>query len=172
MAKGQTETEQLDRKRGLIKHSRWRLLVVSDDGTSSHALPEVGNVVLGRGEDADIIIDDRSVSRRHAILHLGPSLRLEDLGSANGTLVRGQLYQGNTIAVGAGDAIELGKTLLVLQPDEFSDSIRPWNLLSHSQFLEKIKEPTPPFALLRVQVQGRTGVAQEVLSKLMTHEGD
>ena len=43
---------------------------------------------LGRGEACEVRIDNRSVSRRHAVLHLGPQLRIQDLGSANGTFVR------------------------------------------------------------------------------------
>ena len=38
--------------------------------------------------EADVSVDDPSVSRRHAALHLGDDLVLEDLHSANGTFIR------------------------------------------------------------------------------------
>ena len=53
---------------------------------------------IGRAENADIRIDHPSVSRRHALLHLGPPLRIEDLGSSNGTRVRDA-----RLGVGRGD---------------------------------------------------------------------
>src|SRR5437868_8923552 len=91
--KASLPTEQLPRRADAVKPGRWRLVVVSDAGSSSHALPSTGAVTLGRGDDADIKLDDTAASRRHAILHLGTPVRLEDLGSSNGTIVRGQRLQ-------------------------------------------------------------------------------
>lgn len=67
-----------------------------------HAYPLVGAVtVLGRGDEADIVVDDPGVSRRHAEIRVtsdGPNLvaTLRDLGSTNGTLVDGE-------RIGSGD---------------------------------------------------------------------
>src|SRR5689334_13191981 len=87
------------------------------------ALPAQDNVSIGRAEDNDIRIDDSSVSRRHAILHRGPVLRIEDLGSANGTRVRPESSEGGTAKLletrvqqsgpmefSIGDPINLGST--------------------------------------------------------------
>ncbi len=44
--------------------------------------------ILGRGQPADIPIDDASISRRHArVVRSGPGFAIEDLGSVNGTFV-------------------------------------------------------------------------------------
>jgi serine phosphatase RsbU (regulator of sigma subunit) len=68
-----------------------------------------GDIVVGRGHQADAVVDDASVSRRHAMLrwHDGECVVL-DLGSANGTLVNGQrvvrptrLKSGDVVAFGA-----------------------------------------------------------------------
>jgi two-component system response regulator AtoC len=56
--------------------------------TETFALPPEGSVCLGRDEDNDVRIDAPSVSRRHAVLHLGKTIRIEDLGGSNGTCVR------------------------------------------------------------------------------------
>jgi DNA-binding winged helix-turn-helix (wHTH) protein len=49
-----------------------------------------GTNVIGRAEDADVRIDEDTVSRRHArIVVKGKSAVLEDLGSRNGTFVQG-----------------------------------------------------------------------------------
>src|SRR5687767_5080289 len=103
MSKGDLQTEQLQRKPLALEAGRWRLQVISETGASSHALPKEGAVVLGRGDDADIKLDDSAASRRHAILHLGSVVRLEDLGSANGTTVRGRVLSAKeTVELGAG----------------------------------------------------------------------
>ena len=77
-----------------------------------HAYPLVGAItVLGRGEEADIVVDDPGVSRRHAEIRVttdGPHLvaTLRDLGSTNGTMVDGErarsehLVEGTTITLG------------------------------------------------------------------------
>ncbi len=48
-----------------------QLRVVTTSGPQMLALPARGAVTLGRSEEADLRIDDRSVSRHHATLHLG-----------------------------------------------------------------------------------------------------
>jgi two-component system response regulator AtoC len=61
---------------------------VAGEAVTVTPLPSHGAVTLGRGEECEVRIDSPSVSRRHAVLHIGPRLRIEDLGSANGTFVR------------------------------------------------------------------------------------
>jgi hypothetical protein len=63
--------------------------------------------VLGRALDADVVLDDPGVSRRHAEVHLiDGRARVIDLGSTNGTFVDGErvhaqdLTDGSTITVG------------------------------------------------------------------------
>ncbi len=48
-------------------------------------------VIVGRGEDADILIDNPSMSRRHARFRQeGDGWVVEDLGSSNGTYMNGE----------------------------------------------------------------------------------
>lgn len=55
----------------------------------SHALTRQ-HTILGRGAEADIKVDDNSVSRRHCEIVLSNPIRLNDLNSTNGTWVRGE----------------------------------------------------------------------------------
>jgi DNA-binding winged helix-turn-helix (wHTH) protein len=50
-----------------------------------------GENLLGRSHEAVVWVDDGSVSRRHAILHVdGERATIEDCGSRNGTWMRGE----------------------------------------------------------------------------------
>ena len=49
-----------------------------------------GSRVIGRARTADISVESRSVSRRHAVLTVGERVTLRDLGSRNHTLVNGE----------------------------------------------------------------------------------
>ena len=64
-------------------------------------------ITLGRDPKNSVFLNDMTVSRRHAVLHIaGGSARIEDLGSLNGTWVDGAivktspLVDGSTIQVG------------------------------------------------------------------------
>lgn len=71
------------------------------------------SIVIGRDDGADVLIDNPSVSRRHAEIRLGDNgWVVEDLGSSNGTFIRGTKIQGAQ-ALGLGDEIGLGKFSIV-----------------------------------------------------------
>src|SRR5690242_4276841 len=92
-------------------------LVVFGEGIfSAHPLPSSGRVVIGRSEQADVRIEDGSISRRHAVLHLGPPLAIEDLGSANGTrLGDRKLVSGDVHRIATGEVVDLGSVMVVVQ---------------------------------------------------------
>lgn len=63
--------------------------------------------VIGRGSEADIIVEDPGISRRHLEIRVTPDgVVATDLGSTNGTYVEGHqvpaatLLDGNTITIG------------------------------------------------------------------------
>ncbi|RMH73785.1 MAG: FHA domain-containing protein [Gemmatimonadetes bacterium] len=67
---------------------------------------------IGRAEDNDLIIDDRTVSKNHAkITREGRIFFIEDLGSANGTWINGKRIRKRT-QIHESDKIELGKHIL------------------------------------------------------------
>ncbi|MEM8925757.1 MAG: FHA domain-containing protein [Actinomycetota bacterium] len=70
-------------------------------------------LLIGRATDCDITIPDPLVSRHHARLELhGPSGRIVDLGSDNGTFVNGHRVAESPVV--EGDLIEMGKAQFVL----------------------------------------------------------
>jgi predicted component of type VI protein secretion system len=73
-------------------------------------------VVIGR-QDADLVLEDPEVSRRHAVLRRsGQSVVIEDLDSTNGTFVKGERIR-KPITVGPGDQVRVGRTTLEIEPD-------------------------------------------------------
>jgi two-component system, NtrC family, response regulator AtoC len=81
----------------------YQLVVFSGEDIRTFDLPVTGDVTIGRGEGSTVRIEDPSVSRRHAVIHVsdasraGDALEIEDLGGANGTFVRqaARAAQGN-----------------------------------------------------------------------------
>jgi hypothetical protein len=67
--------------------------------------------VIGRGEQADIRLDDTKASRKHAsILYSGSEFRVRDEGSGNGTLLNGSKVV--EYALRDGDELLVGDSLL------------------------------------------------------------
>jgi two-component system response regulator AtoC len=173
MTDSQLETVRLEARPDAPRSGRWRVSLVSEAGYSTHALPLVGVVTVGRGDEAEIRVEDSAASRRHArLVTTSDGVRLFDLGSANGTVVRGRKLAANEeVELQAGDSVEVGTTLLVLQPDTVSGPSRPWTLRTHAELVDVLEETRPPFAVLRLQVKAPPGVAHEVLSaELSPHD--
>ena len=81
-----------------------------------HAIPlSEGCNIIGREHDSTICIHLASVSRRHARIHVsGETATLEDLGSKNGTLLKGQRIHSPS-ALADGDEIGVGSARLVFE---------------------------------------------------------
>ena len=69
--------------------------------------------VIGRSSDADLVLSDPEVSRRHAALAAaGGVVYLSDLGSRNGTFLNGKQLGREGIELKIGDHIDVGNTRL------------------------------------------------------------
>ena len=63
---------------------------------------------VGRRPDCDLVLNDDFVSRKHAVLRLGPDgVRVEDLGSTGKTFVNGDAIAGPTL-LKDGDKVRFG----------------------------------------------------------------
>jgi two-component system response regulator AtoC len=90
-----------------------------DESMVACDLPAEGSITIGRGGQSTVELADRRVSRQHARLLVGPgpSFAIEDLGSANGTHVRGErLVAGKPVPIQIGEAIFIGATIALIQP--------------------------------------------------------
>ncbi len=99
--------------------ARFRLLILGDNAIAAiHVLPEIGAVTIGRDPDNVVQIEDDSISRRHAVLHIECTrLTIEDAGSSNGTTLREQrLVPHEPVALAVNELVTVGHVTLVIQP--------------------------------------------------------
>jgi pSer/pThr/pTyr-binding forkhead associated (FHA) protein len=98
-------------RRGAPTH----VLVVQGSNTGASASLTDAPILIGRGSDAAIQLEDDYVSTRHArIAFSGDQWFVEDLGSTNGTyLGPNRISQPTTLALGA--QVRIGKTILELR---------------------------------------------------------
>lgn len=140
-----------------------KLLVLREGAStvSTHALPSFGQVTIGRAKEADVLLMDASISRHHAVLHIestdtDPVIRVEDLGSSNGTCISGQrLEPMKTATVNLGEAIDLGSVMLTVQRAATGSRVR--RVFTHGDLETRLGEECErariskvPFALVRL----------------------
>lgn len=90
------------------------LVVVSGPDSGSQILLDTDVVTVGRSPNADIFLDDVTVSRKHAEFIRTPSgFTLRDTGSLNGTYVGRQLI--DSIELHNGADVQIGKFRMIFQ---------------------------------------------------------
>jgi DNA-binding NtrC family response regulator len=150
---------------------RWTLVVVGPGDLRTHTLTIGAQVVIGRDAEADLRIDHPSISRRHARLTIDATCTIEDIGSRNGTVVRGEtLATGDVRTLAPGEAFGIGPFSGVLVPERGA-AIAP----APSSLVVEDPAPRTPTALLvsvarsplTVLVRGESGAGKEVLAETL-----
>jgi len=155
------------------------LIVMGANIFSMHPLPEAVTVSIGRDEEDDVRIDEPNASRHHARLHVGAVLEIEDLGSTNGTRLRGNLLPaGQRAPVLPGEAISIGWATLMIQRRR--PTVRVRRLPTHAYFEGRLEEECDKastsgrvFAVLRLHVA--PGISAEMIGEMVApyvHPGD
>ncbi len=162
---------------GAVAEKGLRLLVFSGETLIPHDLVPGKQLVIGRSDECDIQVDVPALSRRHAMIRVGPPLTVEDLGSVNGTRLRGEkLVSGTRAQLRAGDAIEAGPLTIVVQRIRSGVDARPRRLWTHGYFEGRLEEECAraevsgvPFSVLRLKLQGTASpqMVQDTLAELL-----
>ena len=88
-----------------------RLVIISGPGKGATYFLKEGQNVLGRAEDADVMLENSQVSKRHCIVaYAGGKAELIDAGSSNGTYLNGVLVKKKRLKV--NDRISVGPFVL------------------------------------------------------------
>src|SRR6185312_6121886 len=148
------------------------LLIVTETRTWIAPLPSRGEVILGRGSEAGVRIDDPQLSRRHVAIRMGATTTLRDLGSTNGTAVGGRRLRPNEeVPLSLGDTITIGGSVLTLQST--ATSVRPRRVWAHGYFEARLEEECArsdrtdaSFSVMRVRVLGYGG-SPETLANVL-----
>ena len=170
------------------------MLVYVRQNCTVHPLPTTGVVRLGRSPSNEIRVEDQSVSRHHLAIHVGTSVEVEDLGSANGTQLfrvdtdqaletptrRGEeesrLRSGQRRVLEPGDFVRAGAALVIVQPRR-PNSARASKRLSHpptegpAVLLDPEMKRAYEIALraaqsgISVLITGETGSGKEVFAE-------
>jgi len=88
------------------------LLILKGAGIGARYLLDAAQIKLGRDMSNEIILDDITVSRSHALISKSNGYRLKDLGSLNGSYVNAVAVKESVI--NAGDEVQIGKYHLTL----------------------------------------------------------
>jgi DNA-binding winged helix-turn-helix (wHTH) protein len=90
------------------------ILIIQDENQPAQHWPMMrDNIVLGRGEECDIVLEDRQVSRQHIRIYRENDLfHIQDLESKNGTWVNGQQLKG-TRELHDGDEVHVALAVRV-----------------------------------------------------------
>ena len=118
-----SDVTQEDLPRPAALADRGAQLVVVSGGPVGRRTPIDQKVVLGRGSDVEVLIDDAGASRQHARVCVdGGVYQIEDLNSRNGTLVNGAPVVQRPLAF--GDRIQIGGwVLLFTHTDPVEDDV-------------------------------------------------
>jgi pSer/pThr/pTyr-binding forkhead associated (FHA) protein len=103
-----------------------RLCITLPGGKTERIALETQPKVIGRDPKADICIEDRNISRQHCSVAAVPGgVRVQDLGSTNGTFVGGKRV--TTAVLKDGEKLQLGELSFFVEcdtPPGFGTAVR------------------------------------------------
>lgn len=119
-----------------------RVIITIDGVVVSAMLPPLGEMKIGRSASCDVAIDHPSVSRMHLVLKVAP-LEIVDVGSRNGTYVRGERINPDVpVPISVGEAVQVGDATLLVQNERASAPVITAPLERRSS--GRISSPTMP----------------------------
>jgi two-component system response regulator AtoC len=158
-----------------------QLVAFLGDQIRTFDLPAAGAVTIGRGEENGVRVEEPSVSRRHAVLHVGDDLAIEDVSGANGIFIRekGSHSIGAStlsmrqilrrkVELALGDRILLGAVSFVVRnaPAPVVPDLAP-GVVVRDPAMRVLYEQAARAAKASISVLllGETGVGKEVLAR-------
>ncbi len=151
---------------------------VHDEGDAVRRVPLTEmRMVVGSGSEADLVVNDRAVSKRHCVLtHVGGRIVVKDLGSRNGTYLGGGRVQEASCVEGA--TLSIGRATLVcgsveentLEDSSEDEDFRPLpNIVGQSQAMRKIAHQVRRQAnkTQPVLIAGESGTGKDLIARAL-----
>jgi DNA-binding winged helix-turn-helix (wHTH) protein len=103
-----------------------------------------GDHLIGRSPSSVVPIDDRTISRRHACIRVDDEATIVDLGSRNGTYLKGMRIKAPSI-LRHGDFLRIGSLTITFLVSRHSVATADHDMeTADSQDPERIDEPATP----------------------------
>jgi len=148
------------------------LVIKGPDRGESVRLDEGRPVAFGSGPTCEMVLTDKTVSRKHLTAELvGEEVIMVDQGSTNGTFIQGSRFE--KIAIGFGAEVKLGRTVIKFLPDEEVVEPEPSQETALGALLGGGTKMRQLFKLLAdvaqtsatVLVEGETGTGKELIAE-------
>jgi DNA-binding NtrC family response regulator/pSer/pThr/pTyr-binding forkhead associated (FHA) protein len=134
-------------------HVGLAIYVVGAENGARVPLPKAGAVTIGRDAGCELVIAHPMISRRHATVHVGEELVLEDLRSANGTTVGQQrLEPGARRPLEVGQSFVVGSTTLVVHQHRLPTARSGW-VTTPRQLLDQVAKTRASFTLIKLRLE-------------------
>jgi two-component system, NtrC family, nitrogen regulation response regulator GlnG len=167
-------TALLDEVPSFSKQNRGGIFLVikGPDRGESVRLQENKPVYFGSAPTCDVVLSDKTVSRRHMSAELvGDEVIVRDNDSTNGTFIQGSRFK--EINIGFGAEVKLGRTVIKFLPDEEVVEPEPSAEESFGHLIGSDTKMRQMFNLLQdvaatdatVLIEGETGTGKELIAE-------
>lgn len=147
------------------------LLMLKGAGSKKNWELSQETTLLGRGDDCDVVIDDRQVSRHHAkIIRNDEGYFLVDLNSKNGTFLNGDQLVGESHILQDGDQLGIALSCRLVFVD--ADATAPLSMITAAKTGIKMDADAKRVWVSDVEIVPPLSLAQYTLLELLfQHKG-
>jgi two-component system, NtrC family, response regulator AtoC len=147
------------------------VLMIVGDGHIRAVPFASGALTIGRALECDVVVDHPKFSRRHARITRDPEVRVQDLGSTNGTRIGGTVYRGgDPVQVHPGETFHIGPFSFVVTASAGTEGSSGRSGRERLVVAEPARDRVAPLigelaaSGVNVLLQGETGVGKDVLA--------
>src|SRR3989338_2392741 len=173
-----TDLLKLEETPDVISLRKCQLLVLEGENKNKRLTLSKNLTKIGKRENNDLIINDKTVSRNHLeIEYASDSFLLRDLGSTNGTYLNGNRVKEAYLA--PGDRIKLGNTVIEFVAYDEKIAIEPSKQEQCGLLVGKSRKMRQIFAIIEkiaptqatVIIEGETGTGKDLVARAIHSMG-